>query len=81
MLRLLWKRSSITLSTKKNDPETSVFNRYMVCVIEDGLFILSCHSLAMRSQGGHLWASVFIGYTLNGLEGFVSNGSSITQVP
>lgn len=51
MLRMLWKCGSITLSTKKNDLETSVFNRYMVCVIEDGLFILSCHSLAMRFQG------------------------------
>lgn len=35
----------------------------------------------MRSQGGHLWASVFIGYNLNGLWGFVSNRSSITKVP
>lgn len=74
----LWRGSDITLSSKKNGLEISVFNRYTVCLILDALF--SPSSATIDLKGTSLGFS-FIGCEPQGLEAFISNIPSIIKVP
>lgn len=80
MLGILWNCINITLSSKKNDVEMSVFNKDMVCLTRGVIYSCSATIKPWDLKGTALGFS-FIGYKLNGLEGFISSIPSITKVP